>query len=53
MLDVKLIMLTLRILFSKDSTEGFEQAAILEQQSHEAIEQMKKEAQETSGEIVG
>ncbi len=46
MLDIKLILLTLRIMFSKESTEGFEQAAILEQQSQEALEQMKKEAEE-------
>ena len=52
MLDVKLIMLTLRIIFSKDSTEGFEQAAILEQQSQEALEQMAKETKESSGETV-
>ena len=52
MLDVKLIMLTLRVIFSKDSTEGFEQTAILEQQSQEALEQMKKEAQEASKEAI-
>ena len=52
MLDVKLIMLTLRVIFSKDSTEGFEQTAILEQQSQEALEQMKKEAQEASKEAL-
>lgn len=52
MLDIKLIMLTLRVIFSKDSTEGFEQTAILEQQSHEVLEQMKKEAQEASQETV-
>ena len=52
MLDIKLIMLTLRVIFSKDSTEGFEQTAILEQQSQEALEQMKKEAQEVSQETV-
>ena len=46
MLDIKLILLTLRIMFSKESTEGFEQTAILEQQSKEALEQMKKEAEE-------
>lgn len=48
MLDIKLIMLTLRIMFSKESTEGFEQAAILEQQSQEVLEQMKKESEETT-----
>ena len=48
MLDIKLIMLTLRIMFNKESTEGFEQAAVMEQQSHEALEQMKKDAEEAS-----
>ena len=47
MLDIKLIMLTLRIIFSKESTEGFEQAAIVERQSQEVLEQMKKEEQNT------
>ena len=46
MLDIKLIMLTLRIMFSKESTEGFEQAAIVERQSQEALEQMKKEEEQ-------
>ena len=49
MLDIKLIMLTLRIMFNKESTEGFEQAAIVERQSQEALEQMKKEEQKTTG----
>ena len=47
MLDIKLILLTLRIMLSKESTEGFEQAEILEQQSKEALRQMKEEAGET------
>lgn len=46
MLDIKLIMLTLRIMFSKESTEGFDQAAIVERQSQEALEQMKKEEEQ-------
>ena len=44
LLDIKLILMTLRIMLSKESTEGFEQAEILEQQSQEALQQMKKEA---------
>ena len=43
MLDIKLIMLTLRIMLSKESTEGFEQAEILEQKSQEVLQQMKEE----------
>ncbi len=47
LLDIKLIFLTLRIMLSKESTEGFEQAEILQQQSAEALQQMKEESQET------
>lgn len=45
-LDIKLILLTLRIMLSKESTEGFEQVKIREQQSAELLEQMKKETDE-------
>ena len=48
MLDIKLILLTLRIMFSKESTEGFEKAEELEQQSAEVLQQMKEEAEEAS-----
>ena len=48
MLDIKLILLTLRIMLSKESTEGFEQAELLQQQSQEALRQMKEEAEEAS-----
>ena len=48
MLDIKLMLLTLRIMLSKESTEGFEQAEILEQQSQEVLQQMKEEAEGTS-----
>ncbi len=48
LLDVKLIMLTLRIMLSKESTEGFEKAEQLEKQSAEAIQQMKEESEEVS-----
>ena len=43
-LDIKLILQTLRIILSKESTEGFEQKEILEKQSAEVLEQMKKDA---------
>jgi len=45
MLDIKLILLTLRIMLSKESTEGFEQTEILEQQSAEVLQQMKEESE--------
>jgi lipopolysaccharide/colanic/teichoic acid biosynthesis glycosyltransferase len=48
MLDIKLILLTLRIMLSKESTEGFEQTEILEQQSQEVLQQMKEEAEGTT-----
>ena len=48
LLDIKLILLTLRIMLSKESTEGFEQAELLQQQSQEALRQMKEEAEEAS-----
>ena len=50
MLDIKLILLTLRIMLSKESTEGFEQTQILEQQSQEVLQQMKEEAAEAATE---
>ena len=49
LLDIKLILMTLRIMLSKESTEGFEQAEILEQQSQEALQQMKEEAESAAG----
>lgn len=48
LLDIKLILLTLRIMLSKDSTEGFEQKEVLEQQSAELIQHMKEESEEAS-----
>ena len=49
LLDIKLILMTLRIMLSKESTEGFEQTEILEQQSQEALQQMKEEAESAAG----
>ena len=48
MLDVKLILLTLRIMLSKESTEGFEKADELEKLSAEVLQQMNEEAKETA-----
>lgn len=45
-LDIKLILLTLRIMLSKESTEGFEKQAENEKLAEEAIQQMKEEAEE-------
>jgi len=45
MLDVKLILLTLRIMLSKESTEGFEKAQLLEQQAARELQKMKEEAE--------
>ena len=50
LLDIKLILMTLRIMLSKESTEGFEQTEILEQQSREVLRQMKEEAEGAAAE---
>ena len=44
LLDLKLILLTLRILFSKESTEGFEKVEELEAMKKEALAQVAEEA---------
>lgn len=41
-LDIKLILTTIRIMFSKESTEGFEKVAENEELSKQLIEEMKK-----------
>ena len=43
MLDIKLILMTLRILLSKESTEGFDKLEELERQTAEAWEEMEQE----------
>ena len=42
-LDIKLIIMTLRILLKKESTEGFDKAEELERQTKEILEQMEQE----------
>ena len=42
-LDIKLILMTLRILMKKESTEGFDKAAELERQTDEIFAQLEKE----------
>ena len=41
MLDIKLILLTIRILFSKESTEGFDVAEANEQKLEEMIDRLE------------
>lgn len=41
LLDIKLIILTLRIIFSKDSTEGIDKAKQIEEKSRELFEQLQ------------
>ena len=43
LLDIKLILMTLRILLSKESTEGFDKAEELERQSEEAWKELEHE----------
>lgn len=51
MLDFKLILMTLRILLDKDSTQGFKRADKLEKMKQEVLRQMKEE--EESRNLVG
>ncbi len=51
LLDIKLIILTLRIMLSKDSTEGFEKVEELENLKKETLEQVAKEAEEEEKEV--
>lgn len=46
MLDIKLIILTLRIIFSKDSTEGIDKAAENEKKTEELIQELREEKEE-------
>ncbi len=39
-LDIKLILMTLRVMLQKESTEGFEKSEELERLTHEALEEM-------------
>ncbi len=48
LLDVKLIILTLRIIFSKDSTEGIDKAAENEKRAGELLREMQEEKEETA-----
>lgn len=46
LLDIKLILLTLRIMLSKESTEGFEKVEELEILKKETLEQVARDAEE-------
>jgi hypothetical protein len=46
MLDIKLILMTIRIMLSKESTEGFEVAQELERKTHEILEEVAHEQEE-------
>ena len=45
LLDIKLIILTLRIIFSKDSTEGIDKAQEIREKSRELLEELQKQEQ--------
>ena len=51
LLDIKLILLTLRIMLSKDSTEGFDKVEELEVLKKETLEQVAREAEEEKEEM--
>lgn len=52
LLDIKLILLTVRILFSKESTEGFEKQQENEQRVQEMLEKIHKEDDALTGQGV-
>lgn len=43
LLDIKLIILTLRIIFSKESTEGIDKAQEIQEKSRQLLEELQKE----------
>ena len=49
LLDIKLILLTLRVMLKKDSTEGFDKAEELERLKQEALARMDEEDREKIG----
>jgi exopolysaccharide biosynthesis polyprenyl glycosylphosphotransferase len=46
MLDIKLILMTLRIIFSKESTEGFSNSSKLDRRARKALRDMRREQKE-------
>jgi len=54
MLDIKLILMTIRIMLKKESTEGFNELKEIERQKAEILEQLHKErAQQKEETAVG
>jgi len=51
-LDIKLILLTIRIMLKKESTEGFEKVAENEQRSKELLQQIQEESTEHSEDVI-
>jgi lipopolysaccharide/colanic/teichoic acid biosynthesis glycosyltransferase len=49
MLDIKLILMTIRIMLKKDSTEGFDKAEELEAMKNRILTEMKDDAMVGSG----
>jgi lipopolysaccharide/colanic/teichoic acid biosynthesis glycosyltransferase len=49
LLDIKLILLTIRVMFSKDSTEGFDKAEELEAMKRQVLTQMEEDSMVGSG----
>ena len=49
MLDIKLILMTVRVMFSKDSTEGFDKAEELEAMKRQVLTQMEEDSMVGSG----
>jgi lipopolysaccharide/colanic/teichoic acid biosynthesis glycosyltransferase len=52
LLDIKLILMTIRILFSKESTEGFEKQQENEQLLQEMLKEIKEEEETPAGQGV-
>ena len=49
MLDIKLILMTIRIMLKKESTEGFNELLEIERQKAEILNQLHKEREEANG----
>lgn len=53
LLDIKLILMTIRIMLKKESTEGFEKNLELEQLKQEALTQVERESEDKTVSSVG
>ena len=52
MLDIKLILMTIRIMLKKDSTEGFEKADELDRLKQEALNELDKSAKDKESVVI-